>query len=100
MLDCGWVARRPCCRANSGRSSDMKILILGGTAFLGPQIVEAAKAGGHTVTLFNRGKTRADLFPDLEKLRGDREKDEYDALKGRQWDAAVDTSAQLPHWIT
>ena len=77
----------------------MKILILGGTAFLGPQIVEAAKAKGHTITLFNRGKTRADLFPDLEKLHGDREKDEYDALKGRQWDAAVDTSAQLPHWI-
>ena len=77
----------------------MKILILGGTAFLGPQIVEAAKARGHTVTLFNRGKTHADLFPDVEKLRGDRDKDEYDALKGHQWDAAVDTSAQVPHWI-
>ena len=38
-------------------------------------------------------------FPDLEKLHGDRDKDEYDAIKGRQWDAAVDTSAQLPYWI-
>ena len=77
----------------------MELLILGGTAFLGPQIVESAKARGHTVTLFNRGKTHADLFPDVEKLHGDRDKDEYDALKGRQWDAAVDTSAQVPHWI-
>ena len=77
----------------------MKILILGGTAFLGPQIVEAALARKHTVTLFNRGKTRPSLFPDVEKLRGDREKDEYDALKNRQWDAAVDVPAQTPHWI-
>src|SRR6266850_4318095 len=46
-------------------SSPMKILILGGTGFLGPAVVEAATARGHTLTLFNRGKTHADLFPEI-----------------------------------
>ncbi len=79
--------------------TNMDILILGGTAFLGPAIVEAAVAKGHKVTLFNRGKTRSELFPDLEKLHGDRDKNEYGALKGRKWDIAIDTSAQVPNWI-
>ena len=52
----------------------LSILMLGGTGFLGPQTVEAALKRGHKVTLFNRGKTRPGLFPDLEKLHGDREK--------------------------
>src|SRR5580693_874280 len=56
------------------------ILMLGGTGFLGPQTVEAAIRRGHKVTLFNRGKTRPGLFPDLEKLHGDREKDDLKAL--------------------
>ena len=68
-----------------------KILILGGTAFLGPQIVRAAQARGHEVTLFNRGRTNPGLFPDLEQLRGDRDGD-LEALQGRRWDAVVDTS--------
>ena len=49
------------------KAKPMKILILGGTAFLGPQIVEAAEARGHVLTLFNRGKTNPGLFPDIEK---------------------------------
>ena len=73
-----------------------KILVLGGTAFLGPHFVRAAQANGHTITLFNRGKTNPGLFKDLEQLRGDREKGELDALKGRQWDAVVDTSGYVP----
>ncbi len=52
-----------------------RLLILGGTAFLGPELVAAAKAKGWTITLFNRGKTNPQLFPDLEKLHGDREND-------------------------
>ncbi|UCD76222.1 MAG: NAD-dependent epimerase/dehydratase family protein, partial [Phycisphaerales bacterium] len=48
----------------------LKILILGGTGFLGPHIVRRAVAHGHTMTLFNRGRSQPDLFPDLEKLRG------------------------------
>jgi 2'-hydroxyisoflavone reductase len=77
----------------------MKILILGGTAFLGPQIVEAARARGHVLTLFNRGKTNPGLFPDIEKLRGDRDGD-LKSLEGRTWDAVVDTSGFVPRLVT
>ncbi len=75
-----------------------KILILGGTRFLGPAIVEAAQRRGHTLTLFNRGKTNPDLFPDLETLIGDRD-GKLDALKGRTWDAVVDTSGFVPRIV-
>src|SRR5213595_2616879 len=67
----------------------LDILILGGTAFLGPATVNAALARGHTVTLFNRGKTRPDLFPNVEKLHGDRDPKKepgLKALEGRKWD--------------
>ena len=77
-------------------SRGKKILVLGGTAFLGPHFVRLALAAGHTVTLFNRGKTNPELFKDLEQLRGDREKGELDALKGRTFDAIVDTSGYVP----
>ena len=68
-----------------------KILILGGTGFLGPHIVDAARGRGHTLTLFNRGKTNPGLFPNIEQLHGDR-KGDLKALEGRTWDAVVDTS--------
>lgn len=71
------------------------ILILGGTGFLGPHVVDAALARGHAVTLFNRGKTRPHLYPNVEKLQGDRD-GKLEALKGRTWDAVVDTSAYVP----
>jgi 2'-hydroxyisoflavone reductase len=80
----------------------LKILILGGTAFLGPELVEAAKARGHTITLFNRGKTRPNLFPDLEKLHGDRDPKKGEGLKaleGRKWDAVIDTSGYYPRMV-
>ncbi len=51
----------------------MNILIIGGTRFLGRHLVDAAIARGHTVTLFNRGKSNPDLFPDVETIQGDRE---------------------------
>ena len=73
----------------------VKLLVLGGTKFLGRAIVEAALQSGHEVTLFNRGRTNPELFPDVEKLRGDREGD-LSALSGRSWDAVVDTSAYVP----
>ncbi|HYC76090.1 MAG TPA: NAD-dependent epimerase/dehydratase family protein [Planctomycetota bacterium] len=77
-----------------------KILVLGGTNQLGPKFVEAALARGHEITLFNRGKTNPHLFPELEKLRGDRRKGELDALKGdRRWDVVVDTSAYVPRVV-
>lgn len=78
------------------RTAPQKILILGGTSFLGPHFVRAAVAKGHTVTLFNRGKTNPELFPELEKLVGDREKGDLKALEGRAFDAVVDTSGYVP----
>lgn len=74
------------------------ILMLGGTGFLGPQVVETALKRGHTVTLFNRGKTRPGLFPNLEHLHGDRDGD-LKSLEGRSWDAVVDTSANVPRIV-
>lgn len=71
------------------------LLILGGTAFLGPELVGAARREGWAVTLFNRGKTNPQLFPDVEKLRGDRRSD-LKALEGRSWDAVIDTSGYFP----
>jgi 2'-hydroxyisoflavone reductase len=73
-----------------------KILVLGGTGFLGPHFVRAALANGHTVTLFNRGKSNPGLFADLEQLRGDRETGDLEALHGRTFDAVVDTSGYVP----
>jgi nucleoside-diphosphate-sugar epimerase len=77
-----------------------RILFLGGTGYLGPHTVRAALANGHEVTLFNRGKTNTHLFPDLEKLRGNRRTGDLDALKGREWDAVIDTSGYLPRNVT
>jgi 2'-hydroxyisoflavone reductase len=78
--------------------SKKAILILGGTGFLGPQLVEAAEARGHTLTLFNRGKTRPHLFPAIEKLHGDRDGD-LKALEGRKWDVVIDTSGYVPRVV-
>ncbi|MFC1629077.1 NAD-dependent epimerase/dehydratase family protein [Gemmatimonadota bacterium] len=76
----------------------LRILILGGTGFIGPHQVEYALKRGHTVTLFNRGQTRPHLFPDVEKLRGDRN-DNLEALKGREWDVVIDNPAMTPDWV-
>ena len=76
----------------------MKILIIGGTKFLGRAAVETALDRSHEVTLFNRGETNPELFPDVEKLRGDRAGD-LSALEGRKWDAVIDPSGYLPHVV-
>ncbi|HEY6961457.1 MAG TPA: NAD-dependent epimerase/dehydratase family protein [Gaiellaceae bacterium] len=76
----------------------MRILILGGTQFLGRHTVDVALARGHDVTLFNRGQTSPHLFPDVEKLRGDRDGD-LSALAGTTWDAVVDTSGYVPRIV-
>jgi 2'-hydroxyisoflavone reductase len=90
-------AARPVRAEGGGR-----LLILGGTGFLGPHVVEAARARGHEITLFNRGRTNPHLFPDVEKLRGDRDPDVGEglaALEGRAWDAVVDTSGYVPRHV-
>ncbi|MBV9924911.1 MAG: epimerase [Acidobacteria bacterium] len=76
----------------------MKLLILGGTKFLGRYVVEEALARGHEVTLFNRGQLNPELFPEAEKLRGDRDGG-LEALRGRRWDAAVDPSGYSPRVV-
>ena len=76
----------------------LKILILGGTAFLGPSVVHEARARGHEITLFNRGRTNADMFPDLEKLQGDRDGDLV-SLKDRRWDVCLDNSGYIPRMV-
>jgi 2'-hydroxyisoflavone reductase len=73
----------------------MKLLLIGGTQFLGRAYVDEALARGHDVTLFTRGKTNADLFPAAEHLVGDRATD-LSALEGRTWDAVVDTCGYQP----
>ncbi|MCE2454675.1 MAG: NAD-dependent epimerase/dehydratase family protein [Gemmatimonadetes bacterium] len=80
-------------------SRSLRILILGGTGFIGPHQVGYALSRGHEVTLFNRGRTNPDLFTDVETLIGDRAND-LEALKGRTWDVVVDNSAtRAPDWV-
>jgi 2'-hydroxyisoflavone reductase len=76
----------------------VRILILGGTVFLGRHLVDAALIQGHTVTLFNRGQRDPELFPDVEKLRGNRDGD-LEALRGRRWDAVIDPSGYVPRVV-
>ena len=85
--------------ADSGPPRPLNILILGGTSFLGPAEVEYAQSRGHTVTLFNRGQTNPEMFPDVEKLVGDRATPDYEALVGREWDAVIDNSANVALWV-
>jgi 2'-hydroxyisoflavone reductase len=76
----------------------LRLLVLGGTQFVGRALVEAALARGHEVTLFNRGQTNPELFPEVEKLRGDRD-GKLDALRGRSWDAVADVAGFLPRVV-
>jgi len=76
----------------------LRILILGGTRFLGPHMAEYALARGHTLTFFNRGKTNPGVLPDIERIQGDRN-GQLDGLKGRSWDAVIDTSGYVPRHV-
>ena len=76
----------------------MKVLIIGGTKFLGRHLVESAFARGHTVTLFNRRKMNPGLFPQVETILDDREHD-IEKLAGRAWDAVIDVAGYLPRIV-
>jgi 2'-hydroxyisoflavone reductase len=76
----------------------LKILILGGTSFLGPHLIEELQEHGHEVTLFNRGTQNSSIFSTVEKLQGNRDGD-LKALEGHQWDAIIDTSGHLPRVV-
>lgn len=82
----------------------LKLLMLGGTGFLGPHIVWRAQERGHEVTLFNRGQTGPEMFPDLEHIQGDRYSDlselESAVAEGRTWHSAIDTFAYVPSVVT
>ena len=77
----------------------MRILVLGGTSFVGRAIVEEALRHGAEVTLFGRGRTGPELFPELTRLVGDRDTGDYAALREGGWDAVVDVSGYLPRQV-
>jgi 2'-hydroxyisoflavone reductase len=85
----------------SDPSKSLKILILGGTSFLGPHQIAYAIERGHAVTMFTRGRRKPiihqEYFKDVEALVGDRE-DNLEALKGRQWDVVIDNSGHKVQW--
>jgi 2'-hydroxyisoflavone reductase len=88
----------PQATTTAARGQALRILILGGTSFIGPHQVRYALDRGHSITLFNRGRTNTHLFPEVERLIGDRNGD-LDALRGRSWDVVIDNSASNPEWV-
>jgi 2'-hydroxyisoflavone reductase len=85
-------------RAVRRAETPLRILILGGTGFIGPYQVRYAAARGHQVTVFNRGRSQAELPAGVEQLIGDRN-DDLRALEGRDWDVVIDNPTTLPKWI-
>lgn len=77
----------------------MKILLLGGTQFVGRHLVEMARAAGHELTLFHRGQTNPGIFPEVEHILGDRATD-LDKLAGRHWDRVIDLCGYLPRIVS
>lgn len=80
----------------------LRLLILGGTGFIGPHQVRYAVERGHEVTIFNRGRSAPGMFTGVEELTGDRAQGQLDALRGRHWDAVIDNSAaraDAPDWV-
>lgn len=80
-------------------SDGMRLLILGGTSFVGRAIVDDALRQGAEVTLFGRGRTGTELFPGVPRLLGDRDTGDYAALHNRSWDAVVDVSGYVPRHV-
>lgn len=76
----------------------LSVLVLGGTGFIGPHMVRELLRRGHSVTLFNRGRSNSGLFPDLETIKGDRDGG-LQGLEGRRWDAVVDNSGYVPRHV-
>ncbi len=92
----------PAPRGTGSPTRRIRLLILGGTGFIGPYQVRYAVERGHEVTIFNRGRSAPGLFEGVEELTGDRAAGELDALRGRRWDAVIDNSASrsdAPDWV-
>lgn len=77
----------------------LRILILGGTGFMGPHQVRYALGRGHKVTVFNRGRETVDWPGQVEALTGDRSTGDLKALAGREWDVCIDNPTTLPFWV-
>ena len=97
------VVGLPACAASDGEEeaaapSPQRILILGGTGFIGPNTVRYAMERGHEVSIFTRGRSDADLPAGVERLVGDRN-DDHSALEGRTWDVVLDNNAQDYRWV-
>ena len=95
------ASARPLFEGEPAKKTGKTLLVLGGTGFTGPFVVETARARGFTVATFNRGKTNPDLQfpPDVERIHGDRDpkiEPGLEALKGRKFDAVIDTSGHVP----
>ncbi len=76
----------------------MNLLVLGGPKFLGRAVTDSALERGHELTFFNRGRTNPELYPEVERLIGDRDGG-LAALENRKWDAVIDTSGYLPRSV-
>lgn len=85
-------------KTGAGANKPLRLLILGGTRFIGLHMTEAALAHGHSVTFFNRGRTRTDRFTQIERITGDRN-GQIDGLRGRSWDAVIDNSGYVPRHV-
>lgn len=77
----------------------MRVLLLGGTIFLGPHLIDAARARGHEVWLFHRGLHALDAHPDVPRLTGDRQTGDLEALRHGEWDVVIDTCAYVPRVV-
>src|ERR687888_941440 len=85
-------------RKHDGRVGDMRILVIGGTRFVGRAFVQAATERGHEVTVFHRGSSEPEGPTDVEHVHGDRDGG-LDVLAQRSWDAALDTCGYLPRVV-
>lgn len=77
----------------------LRLLVLGGTGFVGPHQISYAVARGHRVTTLNRGVSQAELPPEVEQITGDRNASALEALRGRDWDVVLDNPTTLPFWV-
>jgi 2'-hydroxyisoflavone reductase len=83
----------------AGPPRKLRLLILGGTGFIGPHEVRYALARGHEVTIFNRGRQKEDWPGHVEELLGDRNTGDLKSLEGREWDVCIDNPTTLPFWV-
>jgi 2'-hydroxyisoflavone reductase len=85
--------------ASAGKPKPMRLLILGGTGFIGPHQVRYALERGHHVTIFNRGKEHVQWPGPVEELLGDRNTGDLKSLEGGEWDVCIDNPTTLPFWV-